>query len=216
MFALLDRKSLTTAAMFFAFDGLDGTGKSTQMDLFVSWLIESGKDVIRCVDPGTTPVGQKIRSLLLGDEVPIGRMSEMLLFMAARAQLVESVIKPALDAGKTVVSDRYLLANLVYQGYAGGLDVASIREIGRIATQGIMPDTMFVLDMSPALAAERMQRERDRMEDQDAAFIERLRAGFLTEAKHDSKIVVIDAARDIESVQADIRAAAAARSRSTG
>jgi dTMP kinase len=202
--------------MFFAFDGLDGTGKSTQMDLFVSWLIESGKDVIRCVDPGTTPVGQKIRSLLLGDEVPIGRMSEMLLFMAARAQLVESVIKPALDAGKTVVSDRYLLANLVYQGYAGGLDVASIRAIGGIATQGIMPDIMFVLDMSPALAAERMQRERDRMEDQDAAFIERLRAGFLAEANHDPRIVVIDAARDIESVQADIRAAAAARSRSTG
>jgi dTMP kinase len=201
--------------MFFAFDGLDGTGKSTQMDLFVNWLIESGKDVIRCVDPGTTPVGQKIRSLLLGDEVPIGRMSEMLLFMAARAQLVESVIKPALDAGKTVVSDRYLLANLVYQGYAGGLDVASIREIGRIATQGIMPDIMFVLDMSPDLAAERMQRERDRMEDQDAAFIERLRAGFLAEAKHDPRIVVIDAARDIESVQADIRAAAG-RSRSTG
>jgi dTMP kinase len=194
--------------MFFAFDGLDGTGKSTQMDLFVSWLLESGHNVVRCIDPGTTPVGQRIRELLLGDEVPIGRMSEMLLFMAARAQLVESVIKPALDAGRTVVSDRYLLANLVYQGYAGGLNVDAIREIGRVATQGIMPDIMFVLDMSPQLAAERMQRERDRMEDQDATYIERLRAGFLTEAASDPRIVVIDAARDIESVQADIRAAA--------
>lgn len=195
--------------MFFAFDGLDGTGKSTQMDLFVVWLTESGHDVVRCVDPGTTPVGQRIRELLLGDEVPIGRMSEMLLFMAARAQLVECIIKPALEAGRTVVSDRYLLANLVYQGYAGGLDVAAIREIGRVATCGVMPDIMFVLDMSPQLAAERMQRERDRMEDQDAAFIERLRTGFLTEAASDSRIVVVDAARDIESVQADIRAAAA-------
>jgi dTMP kinase len=163
---------------------------------------------VRCVDPGTTPVGQRIRELLLGDEVPIGRMSEMLLFMAARAQLVENVIRPALEAGKTVVSDRYLLANLVYQGYAGGLDVDEIRQIGRIATLGIEPDAMFVLDMAPHLAAERMQRERDRMEDQDAAFIERLRAGFLAEAASDPRIVVIDAARDIESVQADIRAAA--------
>lgn len=194
--------------MFFAFDGLDGTGKSTQMDLFVNWLAAAGHDVVRCVDPGTTPVGQRIRELLLGDEVPIGRMSEMLLFMAARAQLVESVIRPAFEAGKTVVSDRYLLANLVYQGYAGGLDVDEIRRIGRIATLGIEPDAMFVLDMAPHLAAERMQRERDRMEDQDAEFIERLRAGFLAEATSDPRIVVIDAARDIESVQADIRAAA--------
>ncbi len=194
--------------MFFAFDGLDGTGKSTQMDLFVTWLAENGHDVVRCIDPGTTPVGQKIRSLLLGDEVPIGRMSEMLLFMAARAQLVESVIKPALETGKTIVSDRYLLANLVYQGYAGGLNVEAIREIGQTATRGIMPDIMFVLDMSPEIASERMQRERDRMEDQDAPFIERLRAGFLQEAASDPRIVVIDAARDIESVQADIRAAA--------
>lgn len=195
--------------MFFAFDGLDGTGKSTQMDLFVSWLTDTGHEVVRCVDPGTTAVGQKIRSLLLGDEVPIGRMSEMLLFMAARAQLVESVIKPALDSGKTVVSDRYLLANLVYQGYAGGLEVESIRQIGAVATCGVMPDIMFVLDMSPKLAAERMQRERDRMEDQDAAFIERLRAGFLAEASSDPRIIAIDAARDIDSVQIDIRAAAA-------
>jgi dTMP kinase len=194
--------------MFFAFDGLDGTGKSTQMDLFVQWLTQAGCQVVRCVDPGTTPVGQRIRELLLGDEVPIGRMSEMLLFMAARAQLVESIIKPALDAGQTVVSDRYLLANLVYQGYAGGLTVDAIRQIGQIATLGIMPDLMFVLDMSPELAAERMQRERDRMEDQDAAFIERLRCGFLAEAASDSRIVVIDAARDIDSVQADIRRAA--------
>jgi dTMP kinase len=194
--------------MFFAFDGLDGTGKSTQMDLFVQWLTQSGCQVVRCVDPGTTPVGQRIRELLLGDEVPIGRMSEMLLFMAARAQLVESIIKPALDAGQTVVSDRYLLANLVYQGYAGGLSVDAIRQIGQIATLGMMPDLMFVLDMSPELAAERMQRERDRMEDQDAAFIERLRCGFLAEAASDSRIVVIDAARDIDSVQADIRQAA--------
>lgn len=202
--------------MFFAFDGLDGTGKSTQMDLFVRWLTDSGHEVVRCVDPGTTPVGLRIRELLLGDEVPIGRMSEMLLFMAARAQLVETVIRPALEAGKAVVSDRYLLANLVYQGYAGGLEVDAIREIGRVATLGIMPDIMFVLDMAPSLAAERMQRERDRMEDQDAAFIERLRAGFLAEAAHDPRIVLIDAARDIESVQADIRAAAERVLRASG
>lgn len=194
--------------MFIAFDGLDGTGKSTQMALLVEWLAEAGHDVVRTVDPGTTPLGERIRAILLGHDVPIGRTSEMLLFMAARAQLVESVIQPAVAAGQTIVSDRYLLANLVYQGYAGGLDVETIRSIGQTATGGILPDLVIVLDMPPEKAAERMQRERDRMENQDAAFLERLRAGFLAEAKRDpERIAVIDAARDVDAVQADIRAA---------
>ena len=110
--------------MFFSFDGLDGVGKTTQMDLFVEWLRAAGHDVVRCRDPGSTPLGEAIREILLGHEFAISRASEMLLFMAARAQLVEEVIRPALDAGKTVVSDRFLLANVVYQGHAGGLDVA--------------------------------------------------------------------------------------------
>jgi dTMP kinase len=195
--------------MFFAFDGLDGTGKTTQIDLFVEWLRAAGHHVVNCIDPGSTPLGEQVRAILLGHEVPICRTSEMLLFMAARAQMVKSVIRPALEAGKIVVSDRYLLANIAYQGYAGGLDVETIRQIGRIATGGLMPTLTFVLDLSPAAAAGRMQRELDRMESQGDEFQLRLRAGFLTEAASDpDHIAVIDAARSIEAVHAEVCRAA--------
>ena len=195
--------------MFFSFDGLDGVGKSTQMDLFVEWLRAAGHDVVQCRDPGSTPLGEAIREILLGHEFAISRTSEMLLFMAARAQLVEEVIRPALAAGKTVVSDRFLLANAVYQGHAGGLDVADIWRVGRVATGGLMPEMMFLLDMPPRAASGRIDRQLDRMENQGAEFQARLRQGFLAEAAADpERIVVVDAARPIEAVQRDIRGAA--------
>lgn len=195
--------------MFFSFDGLDGVGKTTQIDLFVQWLCAAGHDVVRCVDPGSTPLGEEIRGILLGHRFEVSRTSEMLLFMAARAQLAEGVIRPALERGQTVVSDRYLLANIAYQAYAGGLDVETVRSVGRIATGGTMPDLVFLLDMSPQAAAGRIDRSRDRMESQGAEYEERLRKGFLTEAARDPEhIVVVDAARDATAVQADIRAAA--------
>jgi dTMP kinase len=195
--------------MFFSFDGLDGVGKTTQMNLFMDWLRAAGQDVVSCYDPGSTPLGEAIREILLGHRLPIARTSEMLLFMAARAQLVEDFVRPALERGQTVVSDRYVLANLVYQGYAGGLDLETIRQIGQVATQGIRPELVFVLDMPPAAAARRIDRQFDRMESQGDAFQARLRAGFLAEAARDpQRIVVIDAGRPVEAVQADIRAAA--------
>lgn len=195
--------------MFFSFDGLDGAGKTTQIDLFCEWLRDCGHDVARCQDPGSTSLGEQIRSILLGHRVPISRTAEMLLFMAARAQLVDEVIRPALAGKKIVVSDRYLLANLVYQGHAGGLDVEAVRSVGRIATGGIMPDLVFVLDVSPETAASRIDRQRDRMESQGAEYDHRLRQGFLTEAAQDpQRIVVVDATRDVDAVHADIRGAA--------
>lgn len=194
--------------MFFCFDGLDGVGKSTQINLFCEWLRAAGHDVVTCYDPGSTPLGEAVRELLLGHRVPIERRTEMLLFMAARAQLVDEVLRPALAAGKTVVSDRYVLANIVYQGHAGGLDVETVRQIGQVATDGVMPDMVFVLDMPPQEAAKRINRELDRMESQGDAFQARLRTGFLAEATADPRIVVVDAAREVAAVQADIRAAA--------
>lgn len=198
-----------TNAAFIALDGLDGTGKSTQQRLLCEWLRERGHDVIACRDPGTTPLGERIRTVLLAhDGVAIDRRAEMLLYMAARAQLVAEVVTPALAAGKSVVSDRYLLANVVYQGYAGGLDPDEIWRVGHVATGGLLPKLVLVLDMPPEAAAKRIQRQRDRMEEQGDEFSRRVREGFLTEAAEDSKgIVVIDAARSIEDVHADIRAA---------
>jgi dTMP kinase len=128
--------------------------------------------------------------------------------MAARAQLVEEVIRPALDAGKFVVSDRFLLANVVYQGYAGGLDIDEVRTVGRVATSGLDPGLTVVLDMPPEAATARMRRQHDRMEQQGDDFRRRVRDGFLAEAaRRPDAIIVIDAARTIDEVQADIRAA---------
>jgi dTMP kinase len=197
--------------MFFSFDGIDGTGKTTQIERFSQWLLrQGGKEVIVCRDPGGTELGEAIRELLLDrHELQISPMAEMLLYMAARAQLVEQVIKPALADGKIVVSDRFLLANVVYQGHAGGLDVDRLWELGAFITQGIEPDLTFLLDMPAAPAQSRIDRELDRMERRGDDYRERLRAGFLVEAaRRPDRIIVIDASRSIDEVHGHVRAAA--------
>jgi dTMP kinase len=196
--------------MFFSFDGLDGVGKSTQIQLFCEWLTARGHNVVSCRDPGATMLGEAVREILLKrSDLAIGRMSEMLLYMAARAQLVEQVIQPALAAGKTVVSDRFLLSNVVYQGHAGGLDVAELWRIGEFITRGVQPNLTFLLDMPQEAAHGRIQRELDRMEQHGDEYRAKLRAGFLAEAaRRPKQIAVIDASRSIEAVQAEIRAAA--------
>ena len=115
----------------------------------------------------------------------MGRRSEMLLYMAARAQLVDEVIRPALAEGKVVVADRFVLANIVYQGHAGGLDPQSVRAVGNVAVDGCVPTCVFLLDMEPHAAAARLARPLDRMENQGIEYRARLRAGFLAEAAID-------------------------------
>jgi dTMP kinase len=195
--------------MFFSLDGLDGAGKSTQLQLLEQWLAERGHEVMVCRDPGTTAVGEAIRTLLLDvRNDSLSRRAEMLLYMAARAQLVDEVISPALAAGKMVLCDRYLLANVVYQGHAAGLDVEELWQIGHLATRGVMPDLTLVLDIAPEAARERMSRPLDRMELAGEAFRRRVRDGFLVEAaNHPDTIKVIDAARSIDQVQAELQAA---------
>jgi dTMP kinase len=196
--------------MFFSIDGGDGTGKSTQVELFCQWLRDLGHKVVACRDPGSTPLGEAVRQLLLDrHDLPIHRRSEMLLYMAARAQLAEELIRPALQQGQTVVADRYLLANVVYQGYGGGLDVDMLWQVGRLATGGLMPDLTLLLDMPAEAAARRITGRRDRMEQQGADFHARVREGFLAEAaRRPNEIVVVNAAGPVEQVQAEIRAAA--------
>ena len=197
-----------STSLFFSFDGIDGSGKSTQMQLFCDWLGELGHDVVTCRDPGGTLLGEQIRKILLAsdDSTPIDHRSEMLLYMASRAQLVEEVIRPALAAGKMVVSDRFLLANIVYQGYAGGLGAEKVREVGRVATDGVMPDCTFVLDMPPEQAIARLGRQLDRVENRGIEYRQRLRDGYLAEAKiADIPIHVINADRPVEQIQQQLR-----------
>jgi dTMP kinase len=195
--------------MFFSLDGLDGAGKSTQLHLLEQWLAARGHQVVVCRDPGSTAVGEAIRTLLLDvQNQSLSRRAEMLLYMAARAQLVDEVISPALATGKTVLCDRFLLANVVYQGHAGGLDVEELWQIGHLATRGVMPDLTLVLDIAPEVASQRIARPLDRMELAGEAFRGRVREGFLIEAaNHPDTIKVIDASGGMEPVQAEIQAA---------
>jgi dTMP kinase len=191
--------------LFLSLDGLDGTGKSTQHRLLVEWLQERGHDVVACVDPGGTPLGQELRQVLKHGKHDLATACEALLFMASRAQLVAEVIRPALDAGKVVVSDRFLLANVVYQGHAGGLDVELMWQVGRLSTGGLEPDLTLLLDLPLEMALQRRGRPADRMESKPRDYHERVRDGFLLEARRRPNVVVIDARPGVEEVHALLR-----------
>jgi dTMP kinase len=196
--------------MFFSFDGVDGTGKSTQIRLLAEALRASGREVVTCRDPGSTALGERLREILLHHHgTPIHRRSEMLLYMASRAQLVEEVIRPALASGKIVLSDRYLLANVVYQAHGGGLSPDEVWRVGEVTVAGVMPNLVFLLDMPAEQAAKRIQREPDRMEAQGLEYLERVRQGFLMEASRLSqRVAIINADRSIDAIHADVLRAA--------
>jgi len=156
---------------FISLDGLDGTGKSTQSRLLVEWLAGQKVPVTACADPGGTAIGQQIRQFILfGREHRIAVATEALLFMASRAQLVDEVIRPALERGDVVVSDRFTLANVVYQGHAGGMNPKDLWTVGRVATGGLEPDLTLVFDLELDAAFARRNREADRMEERDREF----------------------------------------------
>lgn len=190
---------------FISLDGLDGSGKSTQCRLLAEWLRGRGLRVTECADPGSTLVGDRIRELLLDRRHQIDLPCEALLFMASRAQLVAEVIRPALEVGRAVVADRYLLANVVYQGHAGGLSPEALWEVGRLATGGLEPDLTLVLDLSADQALARRIGPADRVESRDRAYHERVRAGFLVESqRRPERFRVIDASHSVADVHAAV------------
>lgn len=188
---------------FVSLDGLDGTGKSTQCRLLVEWLTAQKVPVTACTDPGGTALGQELRKILLfGREHRIAPMTEAMLFMASRAQLVDEVIRPALDRGEVVVSDRFLLANVVYQGHAGELSWEDLWTVGRFVTGGLEPDLTLIFDLPPDIAVARRNREADRMEERGADYFARVRNGFTFEAgRRPDRNRIIDATPDEDTVQ---------------
>jgi dTMP kinase len=198
---------------FISLDGIDGSGKSSQIAPLVEWLRARGRGVTTCRDPGSTATGDAIRGILLDrHDLQLAPPAEMFLYMAARAQLVAEVVGPAVARGDWVVSDRYLLANIVYQGHAGGLDPDLIRQVGGIATRGLMPDLVLLLDVDLETAARRLDRPLDKLENRGDGYRQRLRSGYLAEAAAaPDRIVVIDATPQPDEVAARIRAAVAAR-----
>ena len=204
--------------LFLALDGLDGSGKSTQFQLLLAALRADGIPVTAAIDPGGTELGVKLREILLfGREHAINARAEALLFMASRAQLVEEVIRPALARGEVVVSDRYLLANVVYQGHAGGLDPAELWAVGHFATAGVVPDLSLVFDLPLETARARRGRTPDRIESRGADYHAAVKAGFLAEAAaRPNAVVVIDATPGVDVVADRVAAIVRAKLRAHG
>jgi dTMP kinase len=198
---------------FITLDGLDGSGKTLQLARLAGWLRDRGIDVVTCRDPGSTATGDAVRAILLDrHDLALAATTEMLLYMAARAQLVAEVVRPALERRSWVVSDRYLLANVVYQGHAGGLEPDVVRSVGAIATGGLAPDLTLLLDVDLATAARRLARPLDRLERRGDDYRSRVRAGYLAEARTDpGRIVVVDATDGPDVVADRIRTIVASR-----
>jgi dTMP kinase len=202
--------SSMTAGLFISLDGMDGAGKSTQCRLLADWLRAQGRVVVVCHDPGGTDLGQRLRDILLNYRGAMALSAEALLFMASRAQLVGDVIQPALADGQVVICDRFLLANVVYQGHAGGLDTAQLWSVGLFATGGLEPDFTFVLDLPVETAFARRRESADRMESRGPEYFARVRAGFLAEVRRRPEcLAVIDGSAAVDIVQAQLRAGVA-------
>lgn len=187
--------------LFVTFEGIDRSGKTTQARLLCEAL---GAEALGVREPGGTPAGERVRDLLKDAAVPLGPEAEALLFAAARAELVERVIRPALEDGRVVVSDRFLDSSLAYQGGARGLGMDEVEAINRFATGGLVPDLTFLLEIDAETAARRAG-ERDRFEDEGAALQQAvLEAYERLVAADPARWRRVDATRSPELVQADV------------
>lgn len=191
---------------FIVLDGPEGCGKSTQMQLLVKALQERNVRVLPVRDPGTTRIGEQIRAILLNpDHGELSMRCEMLLYMAARAQMMSEVILPALADGQLVLSDRFISSTLAYQIGGEGMTEAEIRAVGDVAIQQRWPDLVLLLDMPPEQSFGRLHRQKDRIEQRPAAYHAQVRANYLAQARGDAKHYrVIAADRTVEAVHQDI------------
>ena len=194
--------------MFITFEGIDGVGKSTQLDLLQSWLEGRGREVIRTLEPGGTELGQEIRHLLLHRKGDVSARAEALLYAADRAHHVATIIRPALAQGKVVLSDRYFDSSVAYQGAARELDVNEVRNISLWAVDNLIPDLTVLLDLDAHAAILRRNKtgtEPDRLEREKVDFFERARSQYLELAK-EPRFLVVDATLSINEIQDQIRA----------
>ncbi|HYF90630.1 MAG TPA: dTMP kinase [Symbiobacteriaceae bacterium] len=195
-------------AVFITFEGVDGAGKGTQIRLLLEYLQEKGANYIFTREPGGTPLAERIREILL-DPAHAGMsvITEALLFAAQRADHTAGVIRPALDAGRNVICDRYVDSSIVYQALAGGLPHEFVAGINEMATGGLKPHRTIVLDISPEVARSRRGvNGPDRIEQKDEAYHEQVRDGYLELARaQPRRYKIVDASRPVEEVQAQIR-----------
>jgi len=195
--------------VFITFEGIDGVGKSTQVELLIAHLESQGRTVCRTHEPGGTELGVEIRHLLLHRKGEVAPRAEALLYAADRAHHVATKIRPALERGEVVVSDRYMDSSIAYQGSGRHLGFDQIRELSMFATHGLLPDLTVLLDLDASAARARRNKTGeapDRLEREKIEFFESVRQAFLTLAEAEPKRwLVLDAAESVEVMQAKIR-----------
>lgn len=195
------------SGFFIALEGGDGAGKSTQAEALAEWIRAKGHEVVLTREPGATPVGKRLRSILLDvSSAGLSHRAEALLYAADRAEHVDTVVRPALERGAVVISDRYIDSSVAYQGAGRDLSPTEIARISRWATDGLVPHLTVLLDVSPEAARERFTEAPDRLESEPAEFHARVRSGFLTLAAADpGRYLVVDAAQEPEAVTTVVR-----------
>ncbi len=200
---------MSISVPFISFEGIDGCGKSTQIELLKSWLKESGITALCTREPGGCTTAEEIRQLVLSPKTDVGSEGELLLYLAARAEHVRQVITPAINRGEWVISDRFADSTFAYQGYGRELDLEEMQMVNSVATRGVQPTITFLLDIDVSVGRERIisgRTELDRLEQSSKDFFERTRQGYLELAKEDSKrIIVLDATESIESIHTKIK-----------
>ncbi len=206
---------ISPRAPFITFEGIDGSGKSTQLRLLATKLRARGSEVVTTCEPGGTPLGARLRRVLLDSEAEIDSLAELLLYAADRAQHVRTLIRPALAAGHVVLSDRYADATIAYQGAGRGFPAPLIEEVIQLATGGLKPDLTLIFDLGVAEGhARRAERRRraheeghggDRLDNETAEFHQRVRAAYQAIARREpDRVRIIDANRSIEEMHADV------------
>lgn len=201
---------MQTARRFFSLEGIDGSGKSTQIDMLIAKLTAEGYSVVKLREPGGAKISERVREILLDPAFKgiMGDKTELLLYNAARAQVIHEIIQPALDAGKVVIADRFAWSTFAYQGYARGLGADLVQRLTEITCSGCFPELTVVLDIDVERGRARTAKRGeapDRLEQEKADFFERVRQGYLAAARdYPDCVAAIDADRSPEEVFGDL------------
>lgn len=192
--------------LFITFEGIDGCGKTTQLNLLAQYLLSNGKEVLITREPGAKGLGEKLREILLNYEGEVSSNCEAFLFLADRAQHIDTIVKPAINACKIVLCDRHTDSTIAYQGYGRGVDIEQLRMLNNIATSGFKPDLTFVFDIDVETAFQRVGKSQDRMESAGVEFFEKTRNGYLEIGKQEpDRVKVLNSNDTIENIFAQVK-----------
>lgn len=197
----MEARNIDLQGKLIVFEGIDFTGKSTQVELLADYLRRNNLTVTTTHEPGGTLLGEKLRKIILSrrnnELLPF---SELLLLITSRTQLCSEIIEPALHMGHVVISSRYRFSSVAYQGYGRGIDLGLVQQLNEAATQSRVADITFLIDLQAELAVERKPKKHDRIEKEDLLFYRRVRQGYLKLAHNDPRVKIIDGAMSVEEI----------------